>query len=225
MHDRDTASDCRLHGNAMTPEQVGEAIFRYWDSLRDGGDIPARADIDPRALEDVLDHAFILERQRDNAAAFRVAGRSVNALYGRDARGLDFAGFFAPGDAARIAALLGRVFSRPAWLRLETGLPGAPVSGYLTLLPLLDQQGAPSRALGSYVPGRGAQDRAARRIRGRANIVALTGQDKSHHGGKMMSGTQGSGAAGAGFAEGPVPYLRLVSSKDKLEHDHRDDEE
>ena len=37
-------------------------LYSYWQSLRGTRLVPARSEVDPRAIEDCLEYAFILER-------------------------------------------------------------------------------------------------------------------------------------------------------------------
>src|SRR5690606_32280451 len=49
----------------------------YWQSLRRGRAVPARADVEPHGISRALDHAFVLERIAPGAARFRLAGRHL----------------------------------------------------------------------------------------------------------------------------------------------------
>ena len=90
---------------SASPWQPAIAEIRaYWESLRHDGQIPLRSDIDPRAIESALPHAFILERIAPQIARFRVAGQHLTQLMGSDARGMPLTAFFMAGSRDRAAA-------------------------------------------------------------------------------------------------------------------------
>ena len=58
----------------------------YWQSLRRGRAVPARADVEPHGISRALDYAFVLERIAPGAARFRLAGRHLIDLMGMEVR-------------------------------------------------------------------------------------------------------------------------------------------
>ena len=137
-------------------------VQTYWDEIRMGRIAPARADISPRGLSPALDRAFILERIAPGLARFRVAGRSLARAMGMEVSGLPLSTYFRPEARDRLADLLEEVFQGPASLRLSltapTGIGRPQFAGQMLLLPLRDDLGGMSRALGCLVtsgkPGR-----------------------------------------------------------------------
>lgn len=137
-------------------------VERYWDGLRHGRLAPSRAEIDPRGLAPSLDKAFILERIAPGLARFRVAGRHLSTAMGMEVAGLPLATCFHPDDRDRLAEHLEEVFAAPATLRMSLLSPcgiGRPqFGGQMLILPLRDDLGGMSRALGCLVtagrPGR-----------------------------------------------------------------------
>lgn len=137
----------------------------YWTDLRAqaGGDVPTRSALDPRGLETVLDRIFILERIAPGFARIRLSGMRLNLLTGMEVRGLPFSALFTPAARQTLAPLVTRLFSDPARIEMtieaETG-PGRPgFAGQVLLLPLRDNRGLISRAVGAYAdtgadPGR-----------------------------------------------------------------------
>ncbi|NQW14520.1 MAG: PAS domain-containing protein, partial [Rhodobacter sp.] len=52
-------------------------ILEYWERLRDGRNAPLRSEVDPRQIENALEHAFILERVQADHVRFRIAGIQI----------------------------------------------------------------------------------------------------------------------------------------------------
>ena len=80
------------------PAQRDPALARieaYWTEIRAGRLVPARSEIDPRGLEGVLGHAFILERLTTGLARLRIAGSHMTELLGMETRGLPLSTIFA----------------------------------------------------------------------------------------------------------------------------------
>jgi hypothetical protein len=125
----------------------------YWRGLRGTRRLPARADVDPRAIEDCLEYAFVLERIAPGLARFRLAGMHLNDLMGMEVRGMPLTCFFPPDDRRTISAALERVFSEPAMARIalrgEGGLGRPAMEAELSLLPLTSDFGDVTRVLGA----------------------------------------------------------------------------
>jgi len=85
------------------------ALFAYWDEKRGERIAPARSDIDPCAIRQILGDTFILACDRDNDHPFRLAGTEVCAIFGRELRGEPFMNVFAPADRADVRELVGIV--------------------------------------------------------------------------------------------------------------------
>ena len=135
---------------------VLEEAWRYWNAKRVGGDLPRRDALDPRAMQLVLGHAMILDRVRRGTVRVRVGGRVPNALMGMETRGLPIRAFFdllQRGDAAEIVE---RAFDAPATVEFDLVSDGdeGSVTARMLVLPLLDREGAVSKALAVLVPGR-----------------------------------------------------------------------
>jgi hypothetical protein len=204
---------------SLSPLRQAEA---YWNALRQGADVPSRARIDPRGLESVLEYAFILERIAPGIARFRLAGQHLTALAGMEVRGMPLTALFTAAARGHVSAVLEHVFDTPAVA--ELGLRGgarighAPVAARMILLPLKNDAGDISRALGVLV----ADSTTAIRTPCRFDI--------GNTGLRPVSGLQvarldlppDTGFAGAGFAQDqrPLaipaaatrPHLRLVQS-------------
>lgn len=139
-------------GRSLSPLRQAEA---YWQALCAEGQIPRRSRIDPRALENILPHCFILERVARRRARFRLAGDHLAELAGMDMRGMAFAALFADAARAEAGAILQRMFAAPAVAELRLDGPTAPdetaVEGRMLLLPLATDDGKIARALGVLV--------------------------------------------------------------------------
>lgn len=142
------------HGTAQ-PEHILHELRSYWDSLRNGRAIPARAEVEPRAIRRTLDYAFILERIAPGAARFRLAGRHLIDLMGMEVRGMPLCALFDTGSRGRLSDVLETVFRGPQIARIRLEAPasyGRPkLAGSLLLLPLRSDLGDVTRALGCLV--------------------------------------------------------------------------
>ena len=153
-------------------------MLDYWQSLpATPGGLPARADVEPRAIEDLLDRAFLLEALTPEIALLRVAGGHLSDLIARDATGLAFSDLFAADAVLTLRRAVRDVFAARQGVELELVAhelePGAPLVGSLILLPLRAEDGRVSRALGCLVT-RGRIGYAPRRFSITANrLIAL----------------------------------------------------
>ncbi|MBV1867419.1 MAG: PAS domain-containing protein [Marinosulfonomonas sp.] len=124
----------------------------YWLALRLGDEIPHRADVDPRGLEDVLEYAFVLERIAPGVARFRVAGSHLNDLMGMEVRGMPMSAMFEAGARKLLADTVESVVAGPRTARIRLTSKGsigrAALSGGIYMAPLRDDQGFASRILG-----------------------------------------------------------------------------
>ena len=143
------------------------ALETYWQGLRGPRLVPARSEVDPRAIQDTLEYAFILERIAPGHARFRLAGMHLNDLMGMEVRGMPLTAFFAPDARPRVSQALEQVFDAPAIARLSLSGPrglGRPaLEARLLLMPLRSDLGEVSRALGALVSV-GSIGRAPRRF-------------------------------------------------------------
>ncbi|MDF1872695.1 PAS domain-containing protein [Vannielia sp.] len=128
------------------------ALRNYWDRLRGGRDVPTRAEVDPRAIEDQLEYTFILERIAPGVGRFRLAGMHLNDLMGMEVRGMPLTSVFMPEHRATVSRVLEDVFAGPSigtlTLAGERGVGRPPMDGKMLLLPLGSDFGDVSRALG-----------------------------------------------------------------------------
>lgn len=146
-----TMSDYQPH-SGYAPLSLVEA---YWDALRAGREMPKRAEIDPRGIENALENAFILERVAPGVARLRIAGTHLHDVIGMEARGMPITAFFEREDRTRVAGLLEEVFQTPASAELRmtaaSSLGQPALDARMVLLPLKSDLGDVSRILGCLV--------------------------------------------------------------------------
>ncbi|MDS9468055.1 PAS domain-containing protein [Paracoccus sp. MBLB3053] len=147
-----------LHLSDYGPIQADRIISEmrsYWNGLREGRAIPARADIDPSGIRRAIEHAFILERIAPGAARFRLAGRHLNDLMGMEVRGMPICAFLNTSSRGRLSDVLESVFKGPQIAEISlvsVASYGRPaLGGKMIILPLRSDLGDVSRALGCLV--------------------------------------------------------------------------
>ncbi|TNF64947.1 MAG: PAS domain-containing protein [Rhodobacteraceae bacterium] len=135
---------------SATPLRQTEA---YWTALCVKGEVPRRSQIDPRALENVLGHVFILETIAPGQAKVRIAGSLLTRVAGCDTRGLPMSALFDGAGRADLAEALRDVCETPAVVELDLRLPGGILTPTLTgkavLMPLRCDEGLVRRVLGA----------------------------------------------------------------------------
>ncbi|WP_101340384.1 PAS domain-containing protein [Cereibacter azotoformans] len=131
-------------------------VRSHWHELRRraGGELPGRADIDPRRIEGALGCAFLAERIAPGMARFRLAGMHLADLLGIDVRGIPISTMFGFDSRDRLAEVLGRVFTGPGvgevWIESPASLGRQALTGRLLLLPLRSE-GEPPLVFGCLV--------------------------------------------------------------------------
>lgn len=152
-------------------------IDAYWEALRGDRQVPLRAEVDPRGIDQALENAFVLERIAPTVARFRLAGMHLNELMGMEVRGMPVTALFDPADRTTVTTLLEHVFEQPAKARLRLhATPGGwsqtGPAGELLLLPLRSDLGDISRALGCLVTDGVPMGRAPHRFTVAAQDIA-----------------------------------------------------
>ncbi|CAM3183064.1 PAS domain-containing protein [Paracoccus nototheniae] len=137
------------------PERVLHDMRDYWNSIRQGRAVPARSDVDPRAIARILDHAFILERIAPGAGRLRLAGRHLIDLMGMEVRGMPVCSVLNTSSRGRFSDVLESVFKGPQIARLtlqaEASYARPLLTAQMLLLPLRSDLGDVTRALGCLV--------------------------------------------------------------------------
>ncbi|MDB6453177.1 PAS domain-containing protein [Falsirhodobacter sp. 20TX0035] len=188
----------------MRPKHITR-VRAYWEGLRKNGALPQRADVDPRALPDLLPNVFLLEHVAPSVVRFRHTGALLPEIMGMDVRGMPFLSLIDPGEREALVSQVDRVFHDPAILDMElaSAVPGpARLGARIVLLPLQTFRGV-DMALGC-IETEGLIGRPPRRFRPL----------------RVLSERVGVLEPGAGFAEPAAPFapgrpaLRLVHSSD-----------
>jgi hypothetical protein len=180
-----------------------EETWRYWSSLRSGGDVPERTRIEPASMSLILGHSMILDRLRPNMVRVRVGGRVMNDMMGMDVRGLPFRAFFEIAERDKAVALVETVFTDPATLELDLtcAAPEGTVHARMLVLPLRDRQDRVSKALSCIAVDRIDGLPPHRFSIRRKHLVRLR---------PPADPAFGMREARTGFDPGPRPYLRVV---------------
>lgn len=134
------------------PPVIGD-VMAYWGSLRAaaGGDIPARAAVDPKAIGPHLGQVFIAALTTPRVARLRIVGAGIADLMGLDPRGMALCALFTQPAREDL---------REAFAQVATGarvilpLQSEPLSGQprlsavMALMPLRGADGAVNQILG-----------------------------------------------------------------------------
>ncbi len=155
-------------------------VEAYWEALRDGRAMPARAEVDPRGIADALEFAFVLESVAPGIARFRLAGMHLNDLMAMEVRGMPITAMFLPEARRELQQVIQSVLDTPAVVRLtlgsDKGLTRPPLDGQMMLLPLRDAHGQVTRILGA-LETRGRIGRGPRRFMIRDVETKAFGED------------------------------------------------
>lgn len=146
-------TELRLYMRPMKNPILVE-LLDHWERLRGGRIAPQRSEIDPRQIENALQHAFILERVADGEARFRIAGMDLCALMGMEVRAMPATSIIQPDDRAVFSGILEKLFTKPeiVELTLEAANPGRTALGAdMLLLPMTNETGKITRVLGCLV--------------------------------------------------------------------------
>ena len=208
-------------------------VEAHWEDIRGQRLVPARSEVEPRALQGALSHVFILERISTGLGRFRIAGSHLSALMGTEVRGLPVSAVFEPGSREKLADAMQAVFDDPSVVRLELGAAkgfgrGA-LSGELMLMPLRSDLGEISRALGVVVMS-GNVGRTPRKLeivsQARRGLVGYSGEDVTRLRGKSETDDQfrpqrrplaPPQPPAKAIASPKAPHLRLVADNT---HEH-----
>lgn len=141
-----------VSNRAVSPTPTLDKIERYWNVVRSNRLVPSRSEIDPRGLEGVLGHTFILERITGGLARFRIAGSHISDITGLELRQMPVSALFAPNSREILSDALISAFEDPAAIRLRLESKGGfgreKLTGEMILLPLRSDRGEIDRILG-----------------------------------------------------------------------------
>lgn len=148
-----------MQGNDLLERTTGplDELERYWRGLSQKGQLPCRTEIDPARIDHALPHAFVLEKIAPGIGRMRVAGQALCDLLGMEVRGMPLSAFFGPQARTELDGWLRQLWSGPALVDLPVAVPRtlghSRLPGRLLLLPLADEAGAVTRALGGLYFG------------------------------------------------------------------------
>ena len=201
-------------------------VDAYWEGLRAGRLMPARAEVDPRGMEAALEHAFILDYIGRGVGRLRIAGMHLNDLLGMEVRGMPLTSFFLPEARERVAMVLEDVVTRPQVADLSLVSPrgiGRPaLAARMYLAPLASIQGDMPRIIGC-LQSLGGIGRAPRRfeiekIQSRRIIATAPTRTEAREPQRGFAEASGSfnraNARANGPSATPRPHLHLVSRDD-----------
>jgi hypothetical protein len=127
-------------GAPAAAARAHEDLFAYWASLRAGGRLPARSDIDPARFKRHLPTISLTDVRRDPLDfRIRLAGTGLHSVYAREITGRRLADIYSPPALDYWRSELGQVVreQRPAVGAHNLGWCGAPHLSILWLrLPL-----------------------------------------------------------------------------------------
>jgi hypothetical protein len=134
------------------------SLYHYWRELAQAaGGLPQVQVFDPLHLPKVLQHIWIVEVEAATQRfRVRLAGESINAIYGRNIGGQYFRDVYDPGDIDTIVARYGRCLSQPAIFRATGSVyaaAGRLTTGERLALPMLGRGGVTDTLLGATVYG------------------------------------------------------------------------
>lgn len=135
--------------------KTSQAIFDYWDLVRDGAPAPTRTQLKPAPISALLPELFILQWEDHGDITCRLAGTKVCTLLGRELRNRSFCELWTPRQRQSLPELIFSVSEKASpLLLLVTGYRQdyAPLKFEMVLLPLADDDGLPHRVLGSLAP-------------------------------------------------------------------------
>lgn len=200
-----------------------DKVEKYWNTVRGKRLVPSRCEVDPRGLDGVLGHAFILERITGGLARFRIAGSHLTDLTGLELRQMPLSALLLPGSRDILSDALEAVFDEPAIVRMTITSPASfgreALMGELILLPLRSDLGDIDRVLGAIVLD-GRVGRTPRRI----EILGQSRSSLTGYAGPVHSGNAGEKDTIPAMlklprvtktpAPKPHGHLRLVVSND-----------
>lgn len=151
-----------MQGISLTQEALnthGARALRlletYWRSLPVQGTLAPWTEVDPGAIQDALEYAFMAVRVGRRHARIRVAGGAVGGPLGTPLTGLSLSALIQPearpGFDADIADCFQRRCGLDLTLRAERQSLGFPISARLVLYPLGNGPEDVSHFLGGFV--------------------------------------------------------------------------
>lgn len=130
-------------------------IYAYWDELRGHREVPARGQIEPSHIRNILPDLFILEKTPRGDIRFRLAGTRICALFARELRGSTFDALWLADQTGRLDRVAEDVMTQKTPVVLSaSSLAGTAdrLPTEIILLPLRSPDGVVDRIIGALVP-------------------------------------------------------------------------
>jgi hypothetical protein len=130
------------------------SLYEYWVALGRAADgLPQVQAFDPLHLPRLLSNLWILEVVADTQRfRMRLAGESINAVYGRNVGGQYFSDVFQPSEVALMVERYTRTLTEPAIVRAIGTVyvaAGRLIQGERLALPMLGRSGLTDTMLGA----------------------------------------------------------------------------
>ncbi len=132
-----------------------ELLLGYWTKLKGASRVPARADIDPRAVKRLLPDLFIIDRMARNRFTYALAGTRMCWLYGRELRETNFLAHWSGVSERQVRDLLEEslIQARPvAIYGIAETSDHRTLRAEILFLPIADSRGNVTRLLGCMTP-------------------------------------------------------------------------
>lgn len=144
--------------------QKTQALLKYWNKLRAGRAAPYRREVDPRAIEGLLDSTFILEHVDERNSRFRLAGTRLCENFGMELRGMSALALWHGDCREKARDVINHVVSDPCIGHIRCTVEtrsGMLYDAEFLLLPMRCDYGDVSRILGCgyYMKSDGAAAR------------------------------------------------------------------
>lgn len=126
-------------------------VCAYWSGLRARHALPKRTMIDPSAMAEALPHLFLAEFISPRVVRIRLCGHALEDMMGMDLRGMPLTALFTAGARADIMAALEQVghgARATLALQAEPGFGQPDMIAQLALMPLTDEEGRITHAMG-----------------------------------------------------------------------------
>jgi hypothetical protein len=133
-----------------------QSLYDYWRALGvQAGGLPSVQSFDPLDLPKLLPNIWILEVAPDtHRFRMRLAGESINAVYGRNIGGHYFSDVFEPSEVEMVVARYTRALNEPAIVRAVGAVYSAAGRfslGERAAFPMLGRSGFTDTMLGLTV--------------------------------------------------------------------------
>ncbi|NWH09650.1 MAG: PAS domain-containing protein [Alphaproteobacteria bacterium] len=194
-----------------------ELLLGYWTKLKGERPIPARADIDPRAIKRILPDLFILDRHARNRMTFTLAGTRLCWLFGRELRELNFLSMWTGSSERQVRETLEAALTSlsPAVIyAIAETHDHRTLRTEILALPIADSRGGVTRLLGSFTPLDPVMALGERKLTNQWVVSADLIRNPAMAAGVDFDQNGPQPPAQGPRPPGRVPYLRLVVSRE-----------